>query len=46
MCLSTCHQCQYFSAPKHHGDIECSVNPSYWWVWYAGEYSAHDALRA
>lgn len=34
MCLSSCHNCSFYTRPLHNGDVGCSVNPYYWWLWF------------
>ena len=34
MCLSSCQNCFFYTRPLHNGDVGCSVNPYYWWLWF------------
>lgn len=35
MVLSNCLRCKFYSKPQHYGDVGCSVNPYYYWLWWA-----------
>lgn len=34
MCLSSCHNCSFYTRPLHNGDVGCSINPYKAWLWF------------